>query len=53
MAKVLKDETLKEYRQKFPKPTIKIDKPYSCQTPYPKADSLAVSADSTSVEISE
>ena len=53
MAKVLKDETLKEYRQKFPKPSIKIDKPYSCQTPYPKADSLAVSGDSTAVEISE
>ena len=53
MAKVLKDESLKEYRQKFPKPTIKIAKDYSCQTPYPKADSLAVSADSTAVEISE
>jgi penicillin-binding protein 1A len=53
MAKVLKDETLKEYRQKFPKPSIKIDKLYSCQTPYPKADSLATSADSTEVEISE
>lgn len=50
MAKVLKDESLKVYRQKFPKPTIKIDKPYSCQTPYPKADSLATSADSTIVE---
>jgi len=53
MAKVLKDETLKEYRQKFPKPSVKIDKPYSCQTPYPKADSLATSVDSTQVEISE
>jgi penicillin-binding protein 1A len=53
MAKVLKDETLKEYRQKFSKPSIKIDKDYSCQTPYPKADSLSVSSDSTAVEISE
>ena len=51
MAKVLKDESLKEYRQKFPKPSIKIDKPFSCQTPYPKADSLATSNDSTAVEV--
>jgi penicillin-binding protein 1A len=50
MAKVLKDETLKEYRQKFPKPAVKIDKSYACQTPYPKADSLATSTDSTAVE---
>lgn len=51
MAKVLKDESLKNYRQKFPKPTIKIDKPYSCQTPWPKADSLVTPADSTAVEV--
>ena len=50
MAKVLKDESLKEYRQKFPKPTIKIDKSYSCQTPYPKADSLVSAADSVVME---
>jgi penicillin-binding protein 1A len=50
MAKMLKDESLKEYRQKFPKPAIKVEKPYSCQTPWPKADSLATSADSTAVE---
>jgi penicillin-binding protein 1A len=50
MAKMLKDESLKEYRQKFPKPSIKVEKPYSCQTPWPKADSLATSADSTAVE---
>jgi len=50
MAKVLKDESLKEYRQKFPKPEIKISKPYGCQTPYPKADSLVSAADSIPVE---
>lgn len=50
MAKVLKDESLKEYRQKFPKPTIKINKSYSCQTPYPKADSLVSAADSVVME---
>jgi len=50
MAKVLKDESLKEYRQKFPKPTIKISKPYSCQTVLPKADSLAPVSDSLSIE---
>lgn len=47
MAKVLKDETLKQYRQKFPKPSVQIDKPYNCQTAYPKADSLTAPADST------
>jgi penicillin-binding protein 1A len=50
MEKVLKDESLKEYRQKFPKPAIKISKPYSCQTPYPKADSLVTPADSLEME---
>lgn len=50
MEKVLKDESLKEYRQKFPKPSIKISKPYSCQTPYPKADSLVTPADSLEME---
>ena len=50
MANLLKDESLKEYRQKFSKPDIKIDKPYGCQTPWPKADSLATDADSTAVE---
>ncbi len=50
MAKILKDEALKEYRQKFARPDIKIDKPYGCQTPWPKADSLATNADSTAVE---
>lgn len=46
MAKVLKDETLKEYRQKFPKPTVKIDKSYDCHTVLPKADSLSAVTDS-------
>jgi penicillin-binding protein 1A len=50
MAKVLKDESLKEYRQKFPKPNMKISKPYGCQTPYPKADTLVSAADSIAVE---
>lgn len=50
MAKVLKDESLKEYRQKFPKPTIKINKQYTCQTAYPKADSLAAVTDSIAEE---
>jgi penicillin-binding protein 1A len=50
MAKMLKDESLKQYRQKFPKPVIKVEKPYSCQTPWPKSDSLVDSADSTAVQ---
>ena len=50
MAKVLKDESLKAYRQKFPKPKMKINKPYGCQTPYPKADTLVSAADSIAVE---
>lgn len=50
MAKVLKDENLKQYRQKFPKTSLKINKPYSCQTPYPKADSLEPVTDSIPVE---
>ncbi len=50
MAKVLKDESLKEYRQKFPKPAIKISKPYGCQTVLPKADSLISAADSVALE---
>jgi penicillin-binding protein 1A len=50
MAKVLKDESLKSYRQKFPKPTIKISKPYGCQTILPVADSLLPAADSVMVE---
>ncbi len=50
MAKVLKDETLKEYRQKFAKPEMKISKPYTCQTAWPVADSLVATADSVIVE---
>ncbi len=50
MAKVLKDESLANYRQKFPKPTIKISKSYNCQTYLPKPDSLVEAADSLAVE---
>jgi len=50
MAKVLKDESLKNYRQKFPKPSIKINKSYSCQTFLPKTDTLQMAADSVQVE---
>jgi penicillin-binding protein 1A len=50
MEKVLKDESLKVYRQKFPKPTIKISKPYGCQTVLPEADSLVSTADSVVME---
>ena len=50
MAKVLKDESLKNYRQKFPKPTIKISKSYDCHTILPKADSLNAVTDSIPVE---
>jgi penicillin-binding protein 1A len=51
MAKVLKDQSLKEYRQKFPKPVMKINKPYTCQTILPKADSLNVAAEADSVAV--
>jgi penicillin-binding protein 1A len=50
MAKVLKDESLKEYRQKFPKPTMKIAKSYNCQTYLPKPDSLVLASDSLATE---
>ncbi|NVO18808.1 MAG: transglycosylase domain-containing protein [Bacteroidetes bacterium] len=50
MEKVLKDETLKQYRQKFPKPAIKISKPYSCQTILPKVDSLQLLNDTLIME---
>ncbi|MBK7212059.1 MAG: transglycosylase domain-containing protein [Bacteroidales bacterium] len=50
MEKVLKDESLKQYRQKFPKPSVKIDRNYSCHTVLPKADSLELVSDSTALE---
>jgi len=50
MEKVLKDESLKQYRQKFPKPTIKISKNYSCQTILPKVDSLEMLNDTLIME---
>lgn len=46
MEKVLKDESLKQYRQRFPKPVNKIDRNYTCQTVLPKADSLTLVSDS-------
>ncbi len=50
MEKVLKDPSLSFYRQKFKKPTVKIEKDYSCQTPYtPQTDSLTNAADSTGI----
>lgn len=47
MEKVLDDESLKNYRAKFPKPKQEISKSYLCQTPYPKIvdDSIDVVAD--------
>ncbi len=47
MEKVLDDESLKNYRAKFPKPKQEISKSYLCQTPYPKIvdDSMDVVAD--------
>jgi penicillin-binding protein 1A len=50
MAKLLKDESLKEYRQKFPKPAMKIVKSYDCHTILPKADSLEIATDSIPAE---
>jgi len=47
MAKLLKDESMKTYRQKFPKPQIPIKRSYGCQTVLPKNDSLSSIADST------
>jgi penicillin-binding protein 1A len=50
MEKVLKDESLKSYRQKFSKPAIKISKNYSCQTILPKVDSLSLVNDTLIME---
>jgi len=47
MEKVLKDASLKEYRQRFAKPNMKISKNYSCQTYLPVTDSLGMEGDST------
>ena len=53
MEKVLKDNSLKNYRGKFPKPKQTITKSYQCQTPYRKVvvDSLFVDTDSTAAVI--
>lgn len=50
MELVLRDENLKAYRQKFPKPVINITKPYNCQTFVPKPDSTQIEADSTGTD---
>ncbi len=42
MELVLKDESLLHYRGKFPKPEIKISKPYSCVSPVYKRDTTSV-----------
>lgn len=46
MEKVINDESLKHYRQKFPKPKMKISKSYNCQTPAPKRDTIPSTGDS-------
>ncbi len=45
MEKVLKDQTLENYRARFPNPKQEITKDYMCQTPYP------VSKDTTETEV--
>lgn len=51
MEGVMKDESLKNYRARFPKPSVPITRSYSCQTPYPKVvDSITTDGvDSTSI----
>ena len=52
MEKVLKDESLKQYRGKFPtKPKEPISRNYSCHTPYIPKDSTAL--DSTAISTEE
>ncbi|HNX44609.1 MAG TPA: transglycosylase domain-containing protein [Bacteroidales bacterium] len=46
MEKVLKDEKMKRYRQRFGKPAVTISKSYDCHTVLPKADSLRLANDS-------
>jgi penicillin-binding protein 1A len=48
--KVMKDNSLSEWRGKFDKPIEKISKPYGCQTYQPKNDSLTVAEDSLVAE---
>jgi penicillin-binding protein 1A len=50
LEKVMKDNSLSEWRGKFDKPTEKISKPYGCQTYLPKNDSLTVAEDSLVAE---
>jgi len=50
LEKVLKDNSLSQWRGKFDKPTEKISKPYGCQTYLPKSDSLVVTEDSLVAE---
>jgi penicillin-binding protein 1A len=42
MEKVLKDEELKEYRGKFPKPDFKVNKSYTCTSPSYNNDTTIV-----------
>jgi len=46
MEKVINDDKLKIYRQRFPKPSIKISKSYNCQTYAPKKDTIQSGNDS-------
>jgi penicillin-binding protein 1A len=48
--KVMKDNSLSQWRGKFDKPAEKISKPYGCQTYLPKNDSLTVAEDSLVAE---
>lgn len=50
MEKVLKDNNLKQYRQRFPKPDFKISKTYNCQTSAPRRDTIQQSGDSAILE---
>jgi len=46
LEKVMKDNTLSDWRGKFDKPNEKISKPYGCQTYLPKSDTLILLEDS-------
>jgi penicillin-binding protein 1A len=50
LEKVLKDNSLSEWRGKFDKPDKKISKPYTCQTYLPKNDSIIAHEDSLLTE---
>jgi penicillin-binding protein 1A len=50
LEKVMKDNSLSDWRGNFDKPKEKISKPYGCQTYLPKNDSLAATGDSLVAE---